>query len=188
MNRKTKSVGVIGAMKAETDALKAALADPVTETISGVDFVSGRFGNVNLIVAQCGIGKVFAALCAQTMILRFHPDFVLNIGVGGSLSEQLNIADVGVARAVASPENSQENLAFLAQSPLPVEFLEQQSTPLFISLTPPATERSIAPFTTFPLDGLWITTRATPRRFSPPAGAARRLDLSWDPLPKGAEV
>ena len=100
MNRKTKTVGVIGAMKAETDALKAALTDPVTETISGVDFVSGRFGNVNLIVAQCGIGKVFAALCAQTMILRFHPDFVLNIGVGGSLSEQLNIADVGVARAV----------------------------------------------------------------------------------------
>ena len=95
-----KTVGVIGAMKAETDALKAALTDPVTETISGVDFVSGRFGNVNLIVAQCGIGKVFAALCAQTMILRYHPDFVLNIGVGGSLSEQLNIADVGVARAV----------------------------------------------------------------------------------------
>ena len=95
-----KTVGVIGAMKAETDALKAALTDPVTETISGVDFVSGRFGNVNLIVAQCGIGKVFAALCAQTMILRFHPDFMLNIGVGGSLSEQLNIADVGVARAV----------------------------------------------------------------------------------------
>ena len=95
-----KTVGVIGAMKAETDALKAALTDPVTETISGVDLVSGRFGNVNLIVAQCGIGKVFAALCAQTMILRFHPDFVLNIGVGGSLSEQLNIADVGIARAV----------------------------------------------------------------------------------------
>ena len=98
------------------------------------------------------------------------------------------LADLGVARAVASPENSQENLAFLAQSPLPVEFLEQQSTPLFISLTPPATERSIAPFTTFPLDGLWITTRATPRRFSPPAGAARRLDLSWDPLPNYAKV
>ena len=95
-----KTVGVIGAMKPETDALKAALTDPVTETISGVDFVSGRVGNVKLIVAQCGIGKVFAALCAQTMILRYQPDFILNIGVGGSLSEQLNIADVGIARAV----------------------------------------------------------------------------------------
>ena len=49
------------------------------------------------------------------------------------------LADLGVVRAVASPENSQENLAFLANSPLPFEFLEQQSTPLFISLTPPST-------------------------------------------------
>ena len=95
-----KTVGVIGAMKPETDALKAALVDPVVETISGVDFVSGRFGNVNLIVAQCGIGKVFAAMCAQTMILRFHPNQLLNIGVGGSLTPKLNIADVGVASAV----------------------------------------------------------------------------------------
>ena len=114
------------------------------------------------------------------------------------------LADLGVVRAVASPENSQDNLAFLADSPLPFEFLEQQSTPLFISLTPPATggsqlvatattedTRSCAtvhltslngsPFTTFPLNGLWITTRAAPRRFTPPAGASRRLDLSWDP-------
>ena len=103
------------------------------------------------------------------------------------------LADLGVTRAVASPENSQENLAFLADSPLPFEFLEQQSTPLFISLTPPATggAQLVAPanltgpngtpFTTFPIDGLWITTRATPRRFTPPVGASRRLDLSWDP-------
>ena len=114
------------------------------------------------------------------------------------------LADLGVVRAVASPENATDNLAFLADSPLPFEFLEQQSTPLFISLTPPATggpqlvaaatmgdTRSCAtlhltspngvPFTTFPLDGLWITARATPRRFTPPADAPRRLDLSWDP-------
>ena len=104
------------------------------------------------------------------------------------------LADLGVVRAVASPENSQENLAFLANSPLPFEFLEQQSTPLFISLTPPSTggSRSCAtvhltslngsPFTTFPLDGLWITTRTAPRRFTPPPGTSRRLDLSWDPV------
>ena len=103
------------------------------------------------------------------------------------------LADLGVVRAVASPENSPDNLSFLAQSPLPVEFLEQQSTPLFISLTPPAaggsrscatvslTSPQGAPFTTFPLDGLWITTRAVPRRFTPPADAPHRLDLSWDP-------
>jgi putative protease len=105
------------------------------------------------------------------------------------------LADLGVVRAVASPENSQDNLAFLADSSLPVEFLKQQSTPLFISLTPPAvggsqlvatanlTGSNGVPFTTFPLDGLWITTRAVPRRFTPPTDAPSRLDLSWDPDP-----
>ena len=98
------------------------------------------------------------------------------------------LADLGITRAVASPENSPENLDFLAHSALPVECLEQQSTPLFISLTPPAaadttrlTGREGDTFTVFPLDGLWITTRAVPRRFTLPAEAPRRLDLSWDP-------
>ena len=90
------------------------------------------------------------------------------------------LIDLGVTRAVASPENAQENLEFLAASPLPVECLEQQSTPLFISLTPPAADCTGGDFTVFPLDGLWITTRAGPRRFSPPPNAIRRLDLSWD--------
>ena len=99
------------------------------------------------------------------------------------------LAGLGVTRAVASPENAQDNLECLAQSPLPVEFLEQQSTPLFISLTPPASNDASHltglqgdTFTVFPLDGLWITTRTAPRRFTPPAGAPRRLDISWDPV------
>ena len=93
------------------------------------------------------------------------------------------LADLGVVRTVASPENAQANLASLAQGPLPVEFLEQQSTPLFISLTPPAAEGPrLDDFAVFPLDGLWVTTRAVPRRFTPPAGAPRRLDLGWDPV------
>ena len=93
------------------------------------------------------------------------------------------LADLGVVRTVASPENAQANLASLAQGPLPVEFLEQQSTPLFISLTPPAAEGPrLDDFAVFPLDGLWVTTRAVPRSFTPPAGAPRRLDLGWDPV------
>ena len=93
------------------------------------------------------------------------------------------LADLGVVRTVASPENAQANLAPLAQGPLPVEFLEQQSTPLFISLTPPAAEGPrLDDFAVFPLDGLWVTTRAVPRSFTPPAGAPRRLDLGWDPV------
>lgn len=130
-------------------------------------------------------------LLRQVGVSDISSDWTLYAFNRAALAE---LADLGVVRAVASPENSPENLAFLADSSLPVEFLEQQSTPLFISITPPATGGSQlavtanltgpngAPFTTFPLDGLWITTRAVPRRFTPPADTPRRLDLSWDPV------
>lgn len=47
--------------------------------------------------AVCGIGKVFAAMCAQTMILLYSPDRIINTGVAGSLSTKLNIGDIAVS-------------------------------------------------------------------------------------------
>ena len=89
------------------------------------------------------------------------------------------LSEMGVKRFVASPENSRENLQYLAESGYDVEFLAQQSTPLFVSLTKPAanpTELAV-----FQRDGLWVTTRKTPRTFETPEGVSTRLDLSWDP-------
>ena len=89
------------------------------------------------------------------------------------------LSELGVKRFVASPENNRENLQYLAESGYDVEFLAQQSTPLFVSLTQPAerpTELAV-----FQRDGLWVTTRKTPRTFEPPEGVSTRLDLSWDP-------
>ena len=65
-----------------------------------------------------------------------------------------------------------------------VEFLAQQSTPLFISLTKPeAAPGAIGEGRTFfRRDGLWITTRMEPRTFAIPSGASSRIDLSWDPV------
>ena len=119
-------------------------------------------------------------LLRQAGVADVSADWTLYAFNRAALAE---LAGLGVVRTVASPENAQANLASLAQGPLPVEFLEQQSTPLFISLTPPAAEGPrLDDFAVFPLDGLWVTTRAVPRRFTPPAGAPRRLDLGWDPV------
>ena len=89
------------------------------------------------------------------------------------------LSEMGVKRFVASPENNRENLQYLAESGYDVEFLTQQSTPLFVSLTQPAanpTELAV-----FQRDGLWVTTKKTPRTFETPCGVSARLDLSWDP-------
>ena len=96
------------------------------------------------------------------------------------------LSELGVRRAVASPENSRENLRALAASGFAVEFLFRQSTPLFISLTKPATE-GVDGLKVFRRGGLWVTTREKPRQFAPPDGAPTRVDVSWDP-PAAADL
>ena len=92
--------GIIGAMQVEIDALKKLVKDPLTETVSGIEFVCGTLGTGQVVIAQCGIGKVFAALCAQTMILRYGVDRVINVGVAGTLSEKLGLLDLAVSDAL----------------------------------------------------------------------------------------
>ena len=91
------------------------------------------------------------------------------------------LSELGVRRFVASPENRRENLQYLAESGYAVEFLAQQATPLFISLTEPAgtTADGLA---IFRRDGLWVTTRPLARTFDVPEGSSSRIDLSWDPM------
>jgi adenosylhomocysteine nucleosidase len=51
------------------------------------------------VLAVCGPGKVNAALCAQSMIQHWKPDWVLNLGVAGSGSEEVGIGDMVIATA-----------------------------------------------------------------------------------------
>ena len=87
-------------MKVEADGIKAKIEDAKHETVSGIEFVSGRLGEKNVVVAQCGVGKVFAALCTEAMILRYSPDCIINTGVAGALDPGLSILDVVVADSV----------------------------------------------------------------------------------------
>ena len=94
-----KTIGVIAAMQIEIDALKEKLEDAKVETFSGIEFVSGTLYKKNVVCAKCGIGKVFAALCTQTMILKYKPDLIVNTGVAGGLAEGLSILDIVVCES-----------------------------------------------------------------------------------------
>ncbi|MBR4707082.1 MAG: 5'-methylthioadenosine/adenosylhomocysteine nucleosidase [Pseudobutyrivibrio sp.] len=90
-------LGIIGAMRIEMENLKPSIEKPKYETISGVDFISGEINGVEVVAAVSGIGKVFAAICTEIMILHFGVDHVINIGVAGSLVKDLKVLDVAVA-------------------------------------------------------------------------------------------
>ena len=93
-------IGIIAAMNVEMESLRSFMTDTTTETISGITFVSGTLEGKQVVTAICGIGKVFAAMCAQTMILRYQPECIVNTGVAGTLSDKLTIGSIAVSSAV----------------------------------------------------------------------------------------
>lgn len=76
-------IGIIAAMNVEMESLRSFMTDTTTETISGITFVSGTLEGKQVVTAVCGIGKVFAAMCAQTMILLLPAGVHRQHGRGG---------------------------------------------------------------------------------------------------------
>ena len=99
MERKM-TLGIIAAMKIEAEGIISAMKAPVREAVCGIEFTRGRIGETDVVCAVCGIGKVFAAMCTQTMIVKYAPDAVVNTGVGGTLTSALTIGDAAISRDV----------------------------------------------------------------------------------------
>jgi adenosylhomocysteine nucleosidase len=93
-------IGIIGAMQIEIDGLRAKLERPVSQVISGITYTSGTLNGTEVVLAVCGIGKVFAAICAQTMLLRYPVTAVINTGVAGTLSPNIGIQDIAIAKDI----------------------------------------------------------------------------------------
>lgn len=93
-------IGIIGAMEVEIKKLTELMEDYSTEIISSVKYYIGKINGTDTVVACAGVGKVNAAVCAQTMILKYDPDVVINVGVAGGLASGLKIGDIAIAEAV----------------------------------------------------------------------------------------
>ena len=86
-------VAVIGAMAVETARLRAAMTGPVTERRGPFEVHIGRIEGVDVILAECGIGKVNAAALTQAL-LDMGAAKVVFTGVAGALAPELRVGDV----------------------------------------------------------------------------------------------
>ncbi|MBR2650152.1 MAG: 5'-methylthioadenosine/adenosylhomocysteine nucleosidase [Clostridia bacterium] len=90
-------VGIIGAMEPEIELLVASLTSHKVDTVGTLTFHRGKIGKKKVVVVRSGVGKVFAALTAEAMILKYAPRLIINTGVGGGLAAGLSVGDVLVA-------------------------------------------------------------------------------------------
>lgn len=90
-------IGVIGAMKAEIKSLRERMSGAVSETVAGMEFVSGKIGSTSVVLVQSGVGKVNAGICTQILADRFQVTHVINTGIAGSLNDRIDIGDIVVS-------------------------------------------------------------------------------------------
>lgn len=95
-----KIIGIIGAMQIEIEGLKASMTNVTEETVSGIRFTRGTLEGREVVCAVSGVGKVFAAIAAEAMILRYGVCALLNTGVAGGLLPELEVGDVALADKV----------------------------------------------------------------------------------------
>ena len=93
-------IGIIAAMDVELERLKNSMTDIKTETLAGSEFLTGSLWGHEIVATVSGVGKVNAAMCTQTMILKYSPEFIINSGVAGGLDKSLKICSIVVADKV----------------------------------------------------------------------------------------
>lgn len=93
-----KIIGILCAMDSEFALIRDALAGGRTEAAGRQTFYVAEKDGKRIVAAVCGVGKVNAAACAQTLISRFGAGCIINSGVAGALSPDLHILDLVVAK------------------------------------------------------------------------------------------
>lgn len=93
-------LGIIGAMQVEVETLLGEMENKTALEKAGSTFYEGILEGLPVVVVQCGVGKVNAALCVQILCDCFGVTHLVNTGIAGSLSAELDIGDLVVSRDV----------------------------------------------------------------------------------------
>lgn len=92
-----KTIGIIGAMEKEIISIKEKMEIIVTKKNVGLDFYIGKLNDKNVVLVRSGIGKVNAAICTQVLIDLYAVDYVINVGIAGAISKELDIGDIVIS-------------------------------------------------------------------------------------------
>ncbi len=90
-------IGIIGPAPEEINPFKSTLEVLRMDNKFGLDIVISRYNDIDLVVSECGIGKVNAAIMTQYLIDKYDITHFIVIGAAGAIDATLNIADIVIA-------------------------------------------------------------------------------------------
>ena len=90
-------LAVLGAMEEEVSLLRSETTVTGRATHAGILVTRGDFKGADIALAECGIGKVNAAICTQMLADLYRPDALIFSGVAGGLLPNMQIGDLVIA-------------------------------------------------------------------------------------------
>ena len=94
-------IAIIAAMQKELDLILSQIGEYAERNIDDFTIYEGKIGEHDIILSQCGIGKVNSALRTSTLIRECTPDLIINSGVAGGVDESMRIGSILVADKVS---------------------------------------------------------------------------------------
>lgn len=91
-------LGIIGAMRIEVETLLEKMENVTMVKHAWSEYYEGTLEGLSVVVVQCGVGKVNAAMCAQILCSCYGVTHLVNTGIAGSLCADLNIADLVISK------------------------------------------------------------------------------------------
>lgn len=91
------TVGIICAMESEVAPLREAMTIARRTVVSGLTFYQGTLESTPVVLVQCGVGKVNAALCAEALCTVFEVDALINTGVAGTPHREVSQRDIVIS-------------------------------------------------------------------------------------------
>lgn len=89
-----KKYGIIAALKKEMMEIEELMTDIEYKKIYELNFIEGKINETDVVLVECGVGKVNAARTAQILIDKFDTDVIINVGAAASANDELDIGDI----------------------------------------------------------------------------------------------
>ena len=106
-----KKIGIIFALKEELEETKKIFNNVIVHDIYNLKIFECKKDKIICFLVESGMGKVNAARTTQILIDKMNIDYVLNVGVAGSISKKINKCDIVIANKLVQiwPQHSFQN-------------------------------------------------------------------------------
>lgn len=95
-----KKIGIITAMSEEFAVIEELMDNIEVIEKYHLKFYCGLINQKEVILVECGAGKVNSARATQMMLDIFDIEYMINVGVAGSLNEHLEIGDIVIGQTL----------------------------------------------------------------------------------------